>query len=203
MKVCPHLKKFFYQKTLFFIEKFYLYGKRRANNYVSTNLYTFIPKQLIELFGIILLCLIVYFLKVNSDMNEEMIFILGSFIAIFSRLLPLGNNIYHNIKQMIFGLPSLKVLNYQINLKKNFENLFESKKLFKDPLKKIMIENLNFKYPNSDNFVLKDMNLELNAGNTYCIYGASGSGKTTFLNVLMNFLTPSSGKILVNSKITN
>ena len=62
-----------------------------------------------------------------------------------------------------------------------------------------MIENLNFKYPNSDNFVLKDMNLELNAGNTYCIYGASGSGKTTFLNVLMNFLTPTSGKILVNS----
>ena len=181
-------KEIFLSKNpLFFIEKFYLYGKRRANNYVSTNLYTFIPKQLIELFGIVLLCLIVYFLKINSDMNEEMIFILGSFIAIFSRLLPLGNNIYHNIKQMIFGLPSLKVLNYQINLKKNFENLFESKKLFKDPLKKIMIENLNFKYPNSDNFVLKDMNLEFNAGNTYCIYGASGSGKTTFLNVLMNF----------------
>ena len=193
-------KEIFLSKNpIFFIEKFYLYGKRRAHNYISTNLYTFIPKQLIELFGIVLLCLIVYFLKFNSDMNEDTIFILGSFVAIFSRLLPLGNNIYYNIKQMIFGLPSLKVLNYQIGIKRNFESLFDSKKPFKDPLKKIKIENLNFKYPNSDNFVLKDMNLELNAGNTYCIYGASGSGKTTFLNVLMNFLTPSSGKILVNN----
>ena len=194
-------KEIFLSKNpLFFIEKFYLYGKRKANNYISTHLYTFIPKQLIELFGIVLLCLIVYFLKLNSDMDGDMLFILGSFIAIFSRLLPLGNNIYHNIKQMIFGLPSLKVLNYQIDIKKNFENLHESKKSFKDPLKKLTIENLNFRYPNSNNFVLKNMNLELNIGNTYCIYGASGSGKTTFLNVLMNFLTPTSGQILVNNE---
>ncbi len=187
----------------FFIDKFFHYGKKNIIVRILENLYSFVPKQLIELFGVIILCLIIYYLKLNSGLESNMIFILGIYIAVFIRLLPIGNNIYHLSKLIIFGKPSFKLLDNELQIKKKFEEYFKTKKLFKDDLKKIKIENINFKYPKSDNFILKNINLEFNIGNIYCVYGPSGTGKTTFLNLIMNFLNPSSGKILINNKEIN
>ncbi len=187
----------------FFLDKFFHYGKKNIIVKVLDALYSYIPKQLIELFGVIVLCLIIYFLKLNSGLDSNVIFILGVYMAVFIRLLPIGNSINFNIKEIFFGISAFKVLNHELNIKRKFEDFLKTKEKFKGDLKKIKINKLNFKYPKSDNYILKDVNLEFNTGNIYCLYGASGTGKTTMLNLIMNFLTPTSGEILINSEEIN
>ncbi len=60
----------------------------------------------------------------------------------------------------------------------------------------ITVRDLKFRYPGSDEFVLKGINIEIPANKTTAIVGASGSGKTTLMKLLLKFYDPISGKIL-------
>lgn len=64
---------------------------------------------------------------------------------------------------------------------------------------KISLENLNFKYVMSENFVLHNINIELPLGKTIAIVGSSGSGKTTFLKLILKLYEPTIGKILIGN----
>jgi len=46
--------------------------------------------------------------------------------------------------------------------------------------------------------VLKGINLEVKPGEVYCLLGANGAGKSTTINIFLNFKKPSSGKVYVN-----
>lgn len=61
----------------------------------------------------------------------------------------------------------------------------------------IKAEHINFKYENAD--VLNDINLQLHKNQIIGLCGKSGSGKSTFLKLLMRFYDPISGCILMNS----
>ncbi|OEF97620.1 thiol reductant ABC exporter subunit CydD [Desulfuribacillus alkaliarsenatis] len=61
----------------------------------------------------------------------------------------------------------------------------------------IAIENVSFSYMEHIP-VLKNINLNINAGERIAIIGRSGSGKTTLLKVLLGLIPPSEGRILIN-----
>lgn len=58
--------------------------------------------------------------------------------------------------------------------------------------------NVSFRYSAHEPFVLKNLNLRIEAGQCIAITGASGCGKTTLLKLLLGLLTPTEGEILVN-----
>lgn len=62
----------------------------------------------------------------------------------------------------------------------------------------IKISDLSFKYTDSDKLVLKDINMEVNAGEFVCLLGQSGCGKSTFLRLLAGLEKPTSGEINMN-----
>lgn len=62
----------------------------------------------------------------------------------------------------------------------------------------IIFENLSFKYPGSDNYVLKDINLKINRGSTLGIIGHTGSGKSTLINLLPRVFDPTEGNIYID-----
>lgn len=49
--------------------------------------------------------------------------------------------------------------------------------------------------------VIKNLNISFRQGNTYVLYGNSGSGKSSIINLLCGFITPSTGTITINSEI--
>jgi osmoprotectant transport system ATP-binding protein len=55
---------------------------------------------------------------------------------------------------------------------------------------------------NSTRELLRNLNLEIESGETLVLLGRSGSGKTTSLKLINHLLTPSSGDILVNNRLT-
>lgn len=61
----------------------------------------------------------------------------------------------------------------------------------------VTFENVSFAYNDVD-YVLKDLNFKINAGETLAICGSTGSGKTTIINILNRFYEIQKGKILID-----
>ncbi|MDO5416503.1 MAG: ABC transporter ATP-binding protein [Lachnospiraceae bacterium] len=64
-------------------------------------------------------------------------------------------------------------------------------------------KNVKYSYPHSEQQVLKDFSLNVKAGETIAFVGESGSGKTTVLNLLIGFMTPNDGHLLIDGKDIN
>lgn len=60
--------------------------------------------------------------------------------------------------------------------------------------------NVSFKYPGHDKYVLKNVNLKINAGSKLAIVGVNGAGKTTMTKLLMRLYEPTEGVILLNGE---
>ena len=58
--------------------------------------------------------------------------------------------------------------------------------------------NVDFKYPDSEKWVLKDFSLKVEPGESIAFVGDSGAGKSTVLNLLIGFIPPVNGKILID-----
>ncbi len=63
----------------------------------------------------------------------------------------------------------------------------------------IELRNVSFRYGEGEPWVLKDMNLVLDAGQSVALVGPSGCGKTTLLKVLLGLLHPQEGEVLYGS----
>ena len=62
----------------------------------------------------------------------------------------------------------------------------------------IEFRNVSFQYPGSDIFAIKNINLRLSCTEKLCIVGENGSGKSTFVKLLLRLYEPTSGEILLN-----
>lgn len=62
----------------------------------------------------------------------------------------------------------------------------------------IRFRNVSFRYPNREDYALKDINITLKPGIKYALVGPNGAGKTTFIKLLLGLYKPTSGTILVN-----
>ena len=69
---------------------------------------------------------------------------------------------------------------------------------FDEKIQNIKFENVNYKYDDSNEYVLKNINLDVKAGEIVAFVGKSGSGKTTLVNLLARFFNTDEGKITVN-----
>ena len=112
---------------------------------------------------------------------------------------------YGVLQTFLTSLTSL----YEDNL--FLKNFFEFQKIetptnqivsqkFPQPLQQgIILKNVNFKYPNSTKWILKDINLIIPKGKTVALVGKNGCGKTTLVKLLAGLYTPSEGSIFVDN----
>ena len=64
----------------------------------------------------------------------------------------------------------------------------------------IKFVNINFKYVNKEEEILKSVNLDINGGKMTSLVGHSGAGKTTILNLIPRFYDPISGDITIDNQ---
>lgn len=77
------------------------------------------------------------------------------------------------------------------------EEVNSGKALLKRSKGDIKFKDVSFGY-NNDTIILKNINLEINAGETIALVGSTGSGKTTIIQLLSRFYNPSHGNITVD-----
>ena len=70
----------------------------------------------------------------------------------------------------------------------------------KDVIGDVRFDHVSFNYLSSDKPVLSDVSIDIKAGTTVALVGASGSGKSTIASLLLRFHSPSSGQISIDGK---
>lgn len=62
----------------------------------------------------------------------------------------------------------------------------------------VEFRNVSFKYPSSENYALRNVNMKFEIGKRLAVVGMNGSGKTTFIKLLCRLYDPTEGEILLN-----
>lgn len=153
------------------------------------------PRLTMEFIAILafsILMIIMFYDKNNLDLILPSL-IIYAFAAF--RILPSVNRILNAIQILRFSDKVIKLLNKELSLKVNNITHVEKKLDFSDYIK---VNNLYYRYPSSDKFTLKNVNLLIKKNTIIGIIGDSGSGKSTLINLLLGLLTPTKGKIEVN-----
>ena len=63
----------------------------------------------------------------------------------------------------------------------------------------IKLENVNFSYPGSSQTLIRNLNLEIKAGDFVAIVGPSGGGKSTVVDLILGIIKPNSGSVKISS----
>lgn len=178
----------------FFIKKFSKNIQIFSNSEKIQEFVQSIPRFILEFMSILLLIVTIFFMMFYEYDKIAIITFLALFAAVGFKIIPSINKIIFAIQHLKFYLPASEIvikdlkLNteaYKINLKKITHS-------------NIKIHNLSYKYPNTKNYVLKNVNLSIKKNEIIGITGSSGSGKSTFLNCLIGLLVPTQGKIFVD-----
>jgi ABC-type bacteriocin/lantibiotic exporter with double-glycine peptidase domain len=176
------------------------YFKFHINKYLKVeeniNFFSTIPKYYIELLGVISFVIIFKILLINNQPNSEIIIILGVFAASALKILPSLNRIINSIVRIKYSYSAVNLIYNEVNLKKFFYQNAKNKKInFSNNL---TLNKVYFKYYNQKNFLFENINLKIPFNKIIGIFGESGSGKTTFVDLIIGFLNPTKGTINVD-----
>ena len=182
----------------YFITKFISSNNLAAVNHFKHEFVLSLPRYWFELIAIFGFTILIIVLTYTTDSATNIIATIGLFAAATFRLLPSIIKMINYIQQVHFSLPVLNNLSEEFNLEKKVKNnqeKFDTKFIIK---KELILKNISFKYQNSNNNVLDNINLKIKTGSIIGIKGPSGVGKTTLVNIILGLLKPTSGEVLVD-----
>ncbi|UOB17500.1 peptidase domain-containing ABC transporter [Abyssalbus ytuae] len=134
-------------------------------------------------------------LVLNQQMN------IGQFVAAEIIILL----IVASVEKLILGLEtvydvltSLEKIGQVVDM--DLENVEGERPFSNESDYSIKLENVNYRYPGSEEDVLHNINLEIKQGDKICIQGPNGSGKSTLVRILSGLLTPTKGNFYVGDR---
>ncbi len=181
-----------YIKNGYFIDRYHRV-QAQLNYYLSQRLtIQSLPPRLIEVFAVfgLLVLVLVNFFTAHGHSIE--LVTIGALMVAAYKIIP-GivkiTNTIGQVKTYAFAATDLAMVP-EPALNNSLPN---------ESIRTIAFDNICFNYPGKN--VLTSFSLQLNNGDFAIISGISGKGKTTFINLLLGFLTPVSGNIFINGNL--
>lgn len=121
------------------------------------------------------------------------------------RILPSLGAVLSYVNSIIYHIPSLAASYETIELVRQLDEKEKSeKKIAEEELAQInftdelALSHITFQYPRRDNKVLDDLSLRIKKGTSVAFIGASGAGKTTLADIILNLFEPQQGEITMD-----
>src|SRR5690606_11800566 len=119
------------------------------------------------------------------------------------RLLPALQSLFASMTNLRFSVPSIDVLHHDVQ-GTGFQRLDDARGLEPLPLRdRLELRHVDFSYPTARGRVLEDFTLTVRANSTVGIVGATGSGKTTTVDILLGLLHPDTGTLTVDGIVVD
>ena len=177
---------------------------RFARHQANSSLAGMLPRYFLEVIAFGGILLIAMYLFRTHENFSRILPILGVYVFAGYRLMPALQSVYQQMTQLRFGLPALD------DLYKDVLEFEQNQAATKDPSAEplfprsaIILENINFTYPQAKIPTLKNINLKIPVNNTVGLVGGTGSGKTTTVDIILGLLTPEKGRLLVDATPIN
>ncbi len=160
-----------------------------------------LPRLIFEFYIIIIFLIIIYFLVASNQPSNILILKLGVFAIAIIRITPSAIGISQ--KFQVINIYQASINNIYNELKNINDDFLRNKNLKsiekKEIISKIEVKNLDFKY-SSEKVIFKNVNITLEKNKIIGIIGESGSGKSTFADLISGIVEPNSGEIIINDK---
>ena len=163
------------------------------------------PRPVMETVCITAVMLIIVLKLLNGTNSSYFITTIAVFAVAAFRLLPSINRITNYMSVIMFNLPRIDAVYSELqrleNIAKSCENRNEQTDSDSFSFEKdIMVNNVSFKYPEKNDYVLKNITLKINRNQSVAFIGPSGAGKTTLADIILGVLEPEEGQVLVDGK---
>ena len=201
-------------KEEYFIDEYAVYGRQAIDAEKINSVVTLLPRLLIEAVSVASVLAVIMGLLSMGQSLDKLMPQLTAFAFAAVRLLPSTTRISGAVNSAAFQEPMLDNLIKNLNAAKDFEQ--QKQKEQQDELrrqeeaekrgeqltyeKQFELSHIHFRYPNAETDVLDDADMVIPAGASVGIVGASGSGKTTAVDILLGLLKPQSGSVLTDGR---
>jgi ATP-binding cassette subfamily C protein len=170
--------------------------------YIQSRFLTFqnIPRSILELIIFLAISILVLILIFLNYKESDILLVTGLFAAAGFKIIPSVNRIILNMQNLKYASSSVDSIN---KIFSKFQNSNQKKIFINESIinfnSKIEFKDCSFSYKkNIHTFILDKLNFNLIKGKKIGITGKSGVGKTTFLDILLGILSPTTGHIMLD-----
>jgi ATP-binding cassette, subfamily B, bacterial PglK len=182
-----------------YLDRFSLPARTYAMHQASSQLVIQLPRYFLEAISFGGLLLAILYLMIEKSNFESALPIITLYAFAGYRLIPALQQIFGSITHMRFIDASLNSLYNDLkSLKKN--NLKQKNEILSFE-KEITLNNIVYNYPNSSRTALKNISFSIPAKTSIGLVGATGSGKTTMVDIILGLLESQVGTLEVDGEI--
>ncbi|MEO7307060.1 MAG: ABC transporter ATP-binding protein [Ferruginibacter sp.] len=184
-----------YNRNNFFLQRFINARKIFSTHLFDSMSLQTMPARIIEIFAVLGLFILIVIAKWTGNNDSSMLITIGAFMAAAYKIIP-------GIVKVINVSGQIKAYEFSIHdLEQIRKTSWQQDEKPVAEFRSIELRNIDFQY--KDQPVLDQFSLAINKGDFIGITGESGKGKTTILNLLLGFLPPAAGEVLVNETPVN
>lgn len=162
-----------------------------------------IPMRAYEIVAMLGIVVIFFFISMKSELssNADALKLVVLFAVSASRIMPSLNRIVSSMMYIRKTQVAITNLNF-MKEKHQTEQVLNNPPAMKFD-DAISFNDICFKFPGQDNYLLKNINIKIKKGEKIGFIGSSGSGKTTLMNIFLRFINENSGSITIDGQALN
>ena len=183
-------------RSSYFIDQFNFYSDQKKRIAANQSTFAQVPRLYIELLAVLSVVGLVAIMLFQEYPTEEIISKVGVFVVAVFRIIPSYSKISAALQNVKFNSVVLDIIYQKLRELKIEEISDEVKVEFK---KEIKFDSVFFRYSNSEKNVLNNIDFTIKKGRTIGFIGASGSGKSTIIDLLNGLLKPNAGQIRIDN----
>ena len=182
-----------------YIKRFSDPAKTYARNMASAAVIAQLPRYVLEAIAFGGIMLVMLYLMAQKGSFNDALPIISLYVFAGYRLMPALQQIYASFTRLTFIGPSLDALSEDLKNLKPFNSDQDQGILSLN--KKITLKNINYNYPGVSRSALTDININIFAKTTVGLVGATGSGKTTTVDIILGLLEAQKGTLEVDGQV--